>query len=458
MLSSHLVADLERVCDYLIVLAAARVQVAGEVKDLLAAHHLLTGVRRDPAALPAGWQVIQASHTGGQATLLVRADAPIRDPAWTVSPVGLEDLVLAYMSRAADAAAPSPAGGGDVTMIWLTWRQFRAQSVTAVVALAVLAVVYAVTGPRLAHLYDTSGLATCRAHGDCSALTSKFLDEVQSGLGYPALYILGAAVLYLTPALIGIFWGAPLITRELEAGTFRLAWNQSVTRTRWMAVKLGLIGLAAMVTVGAAQPHDHLVGRPHRPGRRIPAGHGPARPVLTPGVRCPRHRPGRLRRVRLRPGVTAGVLIRRTLPAMAVTLAGFAFVQLAWPSWVRPHLIPPVRATAAVGANPLNTAVLTHNGGLIVPVTNLPGAWIVSNQTITTAGHVFVLPDVRACASGTARQCNAWLATQHLRRQITYQPASRYWAFQWYETAIFLALALALAGFCVWWVRHRRLS
>jgi ABC-2 type transport system ATP-binding protein len=91
------------------VLAAARVQVAGEIKDLLATHHLLTGPRRDPAALPAGWQVIQASHAGGQATLLVRAEAPIHDPAWTVSPACLEDLVLAYMSRAAGAAGhPQP--------------------------------------------------------------------------------------------------------------------------------------------------------------------------------------------------------------------------------------------------------------------------------------------------------------------------------------------------------------
>jgi hypothetical protein len=93
-----------------------------------------------------------------------------------------------------------------------------------------------------------------------------------------------------------------------------------------------------------------------------------------------------------------------------------------------------------------------------VPVTGLPGAWIFSNQTITPSGRVFVLPDVPACASGTQQQCQAWFATQHLRRQISYQPASRYWAFQWYETAIFLALALALAGFCVWWIRHRRLS
>jgi ABC-2 type transport system ATP-binding protein len=102
VLSSHLVADLERVCDYLIVLVASRVRVAGEVDRLLAAHHLLTGPRRDPAALPAGWEVITASHTDRQSTLLVRTEAPIHDPAWTVTQVSLEDMVLGYMSQAAD--------------------------------------------------------------------------------------------------------------------------------------------------------------------------------------------------------------------------------------------------------------------------------------------------------------------------------------------------------------------
>jgi ABC-2 type transport system ATP-binding protein len=102
VLSSHLVADLERVCDYLIVLVASRVRVAGEVDRLLAAHHLLTGPRRDPAALPAGWEVITASHTDRQSTLLVRTEAPIHDPAWTVTQVSLEDIVLGYMSQAAD--------------------------------------------------------------------------------------------------------------------------------------------------------------------------------------------------------------------------------------------------------------------------------------------------------------------------------------------------------------------
>ena len=101
VLSSHLVADLERVCDYLIVLVASRVRVAGPVDELLASHHLLSGPRRDPDALPDGMQVISVSHTDVQTTVLVRTSGRVLDPAWTVSEVSLEDLVLAYMSQAA---------------------------------------------------------------------------------------------------------------------------------------------------------------------------------------------------------------------------------------------------------------------------------------------------------------------------------------------------------------------
>ena len=102
VLSSHLVADLERVCDYVVVLVASRVRVAGEVSDLLASHHRLSGPRRDPGSLPAGQEVITESHTDKQTSLLVRTERPVLDPAWAVTPVSLEDLVLAYMSRAGD--------------------------------------------------------------------------------------------------------------------------------------------------------------------------------------------------------------------------------------------------------------------------------------------------------------------------------------------------------------------
>ena len=97
VLSSHLVADLERVCDYLILLAEGRVQLSGEVDDLLATHRRLSGPRRDSARLPATQQVIEETHTDRQSTLLVHTEAPIADPAWTVEEVSLEDVVLAYM-------------------------------------------------------------------------------------------------------------------------------------------------------------------------------------------------------------------------------------------------------------------------------------------------------------------------------------------------------------------------
>ncbi|GGK72768.1 ABC transporter ATP-binding protein [Streptomyces flaveus] len=103
VLSSHLVSDVERACDYVIVLVDSRVQVAGDIDDLVACHHRLTGPRRDPDTLPAGQHVITASHTDRQTTLLVRTDTAVHDPAWTVSPLGLEDIVLAYMTRPTDA-------------------------------------------------------------------------------------------------------------------------------------------------------------------------------------------------------------------------------------------------------------------------------------------------------------------------------------------------------------------
>ena len=105
VLSSHLIADLERVCDYLVLLVASHVRLAGEVAGLLATHHRLSGPRRDARSLPSSQEVIEQSHTGRQSTFLVRTDQPILDPAWTVRPVKLDELVLAYMGQAQN---PSP--------------------------------------------------------------------------------------------------------------------------------------------------------------------------------------------------------------------------------------------------------------------------------------------------------------------------------------------------------------
>jgi ABC-2 type transport system ATP-binding protein len=110
VLSSHLIADLERVCDYLVVLVAGHVAVSGAVEELLASHRRLVGPRTDTATMPGNRSVIEASHTDKQSTLLVRTEDPILDLAWKVTPVTLDDLVLAYMRQARDGGVVSSTG------------------------------------------------------------------------------------------------------------------------------------------------------------------------------------------------------------------------------------------------------------------------------------------------------------------------------------------------------------
>jgi hypothetical protein len=345
-------------------------------------------------------------------------------------------------------------------MMWLTWRQFRAQAIAGAAALAVLAIVLAVTGLHLAHLFDSSGVATCQVHGDCGPLVSAFTQQVQAS-GYKVLFNLTIALLLVTPALIGIFWGAPLVTREIEAGTFRLAWNQSVTRVRWMAVKLGLIGLASIATAGLltlmvswwASPIDRAGALPA--GRNGTTGLNRFVPVLFDARGIV---PIGYAAFAFALGITAGVLVRRTVPAMAITLAVFAAVQIVMPLWIRPHLIAPVHASSAFNPANLTEISSTNNGRMTVAAAvNLPGAWVLANQTLTPAGHVFTGPAPAACMGNTTSMnaCQDALGRLGLRQYVTYQPAGRYWAFQGYETGIFVVLALGLAAGCVWRVRRR---
>jgi hypothetical protein len=330
-------------------------------------------------------------------------------------------------------------------MIWLTWRQFRAQSVVVAGLLALLAVAFAVTGPQLVHLYDTT-VATCHAQRQCQIGINAFTARDSF------LQDLVRLVMLAGPALIGMFWGAPLIAREIEAGTQRLAWMQSVTRFRWLVVKLGLGGLASMAAAGLlslmvtwwSSPLDRASLNRLDPavfGQRgiVPVGYAAFAFAL---------------------GVTAGLLIRHTVPAMAVTLAVFAAVQTGFALRVRFHLLPPVHLTSALNmawVTELGTGGPSGPGSLFVGIEpNLPGAWIGSSQVTTAAGSTHLGPPLSACGPNNSYSaCVAAIARLHLRQVLVYQPASRFWAFQWYETAIYLALALLLAGFCVWWVRRR---
>ncbi|HEX3839858.1 MAG TPA: hypothetical protein VHU85_03595 [Acidimicrobiales bacterium] len=350
-------------------------------------------------------------------------------------------------------------------MIRLTWRQFRVQAAVVFGGLAVVAVLLAVTGPHLVHLYDST-VATCQAHGDCSTVTNAFLANDSTLRTW--LNIL----LIVIPGLIGIFWGAPLVAREIETGTYRLAWTQSVTRTRWLAVKLGAIGLATMAVAGLLSLMVTWWSSPLDRAHVDPFGTFDQRDIVVIGYAA----------FAFALGVTAGLLIRRTVPAMATTLVGFAAVRVAFTFWVRPHLMTPVTHTLAL--DPANMGYGSSNGGPATLQPNppdIPNAWVYSTQIVDKAGHALTPsflastcpqlsvpgpagggPSLRGAshlpvpsgAQQVLQDCVTKVgATFH--EAVVYQPGSRYWAFQGYELAIYLGAALILGGVCFWWLRRR---
>lgn len=351
-------------------------------------------------------------------------------------------------------------------MTWLTLRQFRSQAFTGAAALAAFAILLAATGPHLASLYAASGISGCQP-ASCAHLASDWLSQLYSAGTYWVLYLLGVVIILLAPAVTGLFWGAPLIARELETRTSALAWNQSVTRTRWLAVKLAVVGLAAMaVTEGLslmqawwAAPIGRAVGLGGG-GSNLAMGRFSSLVFATHAIT-----PFGYAAFGFALGVTAGALIRRTVPAMAVTLAVFAFVQIAMPLWIRPNLFPaehtviPVSALQQIslqqgGFNGSNFNLETGN------LPGQPGAWLLSSGPVNAAGQP-VSTTPAACTahtqSGDTPGFLDCLASHDIREAVSYQPASRYWAFEWTETAIYLAIALTLTGYCFWRL-SRRLS
>lgn len=344
-------------------------------------------------------------------------------------------------------------------MIWMTWRQFRPAAIAAGAALIALAAALAATRPTLLSLYTGAHLRAC--HAACTTDANNFLDSVQSSYTEKIFYA-GIGIMYLVPALIGVFWGAPLIARELDSGTFRLAWSQSVTRARWAIVKLVLIGGATMLTAGLM---SLLIGWWSGPLYQAANQAGPnilsisrlssklfsATGIVPLGYAA----------FAFALGAAAGVLLRRTLPAMAVTLVVFAAIQVLVPVLVRPHLIPPVQTTRAVSAVQTGGA-FASGGGIRIQVFGIsgePGAWIVGNRLIGAAGQTVTrLP--HACLSFDPNASNPFVpscfARHGIKVAVSYQPASRYWELQSAETGVYLVLAAGLGGLCYWAVRRRQ--
>jgi hypothetical protein len=342
-------------------------------------------------------------------------------------------------------------------MIWLTWRQFRLQ-LAAVSALVAAACVWlAVTGPHLADL--------ARHNKDVYDLLTPNDRMLFNG---------GIAILAVAPALIGIFWGSPLVARELETGTYRLVWNQSVTRGRWLATKLGLSLLATASAVGIltiavtwwAHPLDGVQSseRGSLPSRITPIsfamrGVVPVAYVVFAVVL----------------GTFIGLVLRRSVAAMALTLAIYVFVQVAVPLWVRPHLAPATTSTVVISDSTLDGIMSTGSGPFqITTHTKDPRDWVLSNHTVDADGHASDLPtwfadclppppgageaggttQVRA-GPGTLDDCLSRLADEGYRQRVVYQPIGNFWRLQWAETALYLGVSGLLAGLSFWWVRRR---
>jgi hypothetical protein len=157
-------------------------------------------------------------------------------------------------------------------------------------------------------------------------------------------------------------------------------------------------------------------------------------------------------------GVTAGMLTRKVVPAMAVTLAVVVAAQIVTPFWIREHLVTPVHVTGPLTAGAVRS-VMTHNDGSteVQGKVTVTGAWTIDNRTLTPQGEVFDnLGGDKTCLGESSRQdCNNYLASLGLRQDAHYLPPDRFWALQRAETALFLGVSLLLAGLCFWLIRRR---
>jgi hypothetical protein len=342
-----------------------------------------------------------------------------------------------------------------------SWLQARTQTVTVAALLGALAVAAAITGVQLSHLY-ASQIAHCQT--GCDLAINDF------GRHQAFLQHTLDIVALVAPALLGIFWGAPLLARELETGTYRLAWTQSVSRSRWLATKIGLgagltvtiAGLLSLTITWWYRALDHVGSNQYDLFDRrgiAPIGYAAFAFAV---------------------GVLLGVVIRRVVPAMAATLAAFVGVRIAIATWLRPHLLPPLHQTLSLlGAG--GFGFISNNGGPVMMVgkgSAGTGTWTLSTSIVTSGGHkatsaqlsAFIqqycpaiahppapLPGLNHPVKATPGDAASFEACRQHAAQlfhlvVTYQPAGRYWTFQWLETGIFLALAMIAVG-----VGYRRL-
>jgi hypothetical protein len=324
-------------------------------------------------------------------------------------------------------------------MTWVTWQQYRYQAAFAAALLAALAVVLLITGLHAAAVWN-SALTHCATNNSCASLAGSNLS-----LGNPIIATLVVAT-SAVPVLPGLLWGAPTVASELETGTNQFAWTQSITRRRWLAVRAGWLLLAAAVLAGAvsaivtwwSRPYNAMTADAFQVNRFditdiVPVGYAIFAMAL---------------------GICAGTLLRRTLPALGITLAGFGAVRLVTALWLRLHYMTPVTVYYKL------TAPFTPPGSYLQVSTGFvspDGKPAALDYAVPNYNGV---PLPAACVRAMQNNPNPQavlpcLAAHGYQGSMTYQPASRFWAFQGIETGIFVVLAAVLIGITFWVLRRR---
>jgi hypothetical protein len=329
-------------------------------------------------------------------------------------------------------------------MAWVTWRQHRSALTGVAVFLGALAVLLWIAGLRLHHAY--AAVVACHP---ASSLACNNLANAFDGMDG---FLSNGFILQVVPALVGAFLGAPVLARELESGTFRFAWTQGIGRWRWTLAKV--VGLAVAVTAAAGalsclllwyyQPYFHSANQALYVSRQLPvAASSPFDPGLF-DLRGLTFAAWTLAAFAL--GVFAGVLIRRVVPAIVVTLVVYTGLAFAAGGFLRQRYVAP----------------------LVTSKLNIPSsAWVVSQQWFTRSGlpaSKSVLNNVLLKApgqlfgkGGVPKSLTVWryLAHHGFTQLTTYQPASRFWSFQWIEGGWLLALSVLLIAAATWIVRRR---
>lgn len=326
-------------------------------------------------------------------------------------------------------------------LAWVIWRQHRIALAGLAAFLTVVAVYLWLTGRQLHHAYAAAVACHPASSLACGSLVAAFNDS--------GTFLASGVPLQVVPALIGAFAGAPLLARELETGTFRYAWTQGIGRVRWTIGKLVALAVTVAAAAGALSLLLGWYYQPYFAAAFAARSQGTSLAYASPlsgglfdlrGVAFPAWT-----LAAFAIGVIAGMLIRRVVPAIAATLAVYAGLSIATGLYLRPHYQAPL---VVKNAFPPFSAL------------SMGRWWTQGGRAASQSVVSHVLQGAPSQVAGKGGIPEATSAVQYLSQHgftqlMSYQPASRFWPFQWIECGWLLALSVVLIALTVWLARRR---